>query len=101
MGVVLTMVWVIPFDRGTNPDAGVVSSLPQLQKSKSRDGWRLVEFNKKVFITLPPDMRPEAEMFGDSVRYFETYSNGELGLTLIGDILVPVPDAEVRKKKVF
>ena len=88
IGVGLTMVWVVPFDRiGKNPDQGIASKLPQQREIESREGWRRLEFNNKVFIMLPPDMRPEEELFGDSHRYRETYSNGQLGLIIVGDIM--------------
>ena len=95
------MVWVLPFNKMENtPDQGAASNLPQQQEIGSRDGWRRLEFNSKVFIMLPPDMRSE-EPFGDSVRYVEIYSNDQLGLILLGDIVVPVLITEVRKKRAF
>ena len=102
IGVLFTMVWVVPFDRmEKTPDQGSASNLPQQREIESRDGWRRLEFNSKAFIMLPPDMRSEEQLIGDSVRYRESYSNNQLGLILIGDIVVPVLITEVRKKRAF
>ncbi|HEX7771872.1 MAG TPA: hypothetical protein VF435_05590, partial [Pyrinomonadaceae bacterium] len=102
IGVVLTMVWVVPFDRREKtPDEGAASNLSQKRELEHRDGWRRLEFNKKVFIKLPPDMRSEEQLIGDSLRYVEAYSNNQLGLTIVGDLLVPVPDSELQKKRAF
>lgn len=102
IGVVLTMVWVIPFDRmGKTPDEGAASKLSQQQEIETRDGWRRLEFNSKASIMLPPDMRSEEQLMGDSIRYREGYSNKQLGLILIGDIVVPVLITDVRKKRPF
>ena len=101
IGVAVTMVWVVPrVMTEKTPEEAPASNVPQQREIVSREGWRRLEFNNKVFIMLPSDMRSE-KLIGDSLRYRESYSNKQLGLILIGDAVVPVPDTVLLKKRIF
>lgn len=101
IGVLLTMWWVIPFDR-MEKTAGerIASNLPTQQQIVLPDDWRRLEFDNKVFITLPPDLQSK-EPFGDSLLYREVYANKQLHLEIFGHVMILVPNDELRKKRAF
>lgn len=100
IGVVLTMMWVVPRLTTEQPPAVVaLPNPPQQQEIVVPAGWRQLEFNNKVFIMLPPDMQ-SAELFGDSWWYREAYSNSQIHLEIIGDVMVPEVEASLRERRV-
>ena len=89
IGVALTLLCVVHRSEIAKPPAEVaISNRPQQLEMVLPDGWRQLDFNNKVLMMLPPDMRP-VDSVVDFIRYSKAYSNGRIHLTIMGDVQLP------------
>ena len=101
IGVALTALWVVPrFAIEQHPPEMAVANPPQRQEIVIPADWRQLDFNNKVLMMLPPDMR-SVDLVADFLRYTEGYSNGPVHLIISGDYQLPEFKDKSRNKKIF
>ena len=101
IGVVLTMVWVVPrLPTNRRPHEPVALSVPTPNEMAVPDGWEDLDFNNKVRITLLRGMK-RAEV-GEQLRYARAYRNDDIYISIMdGEVLFPDLEDEVRKRKFY
>lgn len=84
-GVALAMLFVVPrfSTKKTPPPESKPSVLNEMTVPSD---WQPIDFDNKLVLILPPDMKP-AQTLGDMARSTKAYSNSEIHLTIIGDVL--------------
>jgi len=102
IGVVVTMLWVVqrlPIHK--NPAEPVMLNSPHRSEAALPHGWEKLDFNNKVLLWLPPDMKP-AEVLGDRLRFTQAYGNSEIHITIMdGAVLLPDLEDKLRKARFY
>ena len=101
LGIVATMLWVVPrLPVRKAPLESSVSTLAKQDEIAVPDNWQTLEFNERIVLRLPPEMK-RAEIMGDPARYARAYSNRDLYLTLVGEVTIPELESKLREKKFY
>ena len=101
IGVALTTLWVVPrFATEQRPPEVAVANPPQQQEIVVPASWRQLDFNNKILLRLPSDMR-SVDLVADFLRYTEGYSNGAVHLIISGDYQLPEFKDKSRNKRIF
>ena len=101
VGVAVTMRWVVPRLSTNVPSLSPEQGPANLNSSALSEitipsGWQKLDFDK-ITLMLPPDMKPAA-ILGDSARHIKAYSNAEIHVTVIGDVIFTESKDGLRKR---
>src|SRR5258708_590645 len=100
-GITVTLLLVVPRFRTVRTPRPLKASEPlKDEEGPLPEGRKKLEIKNQVSLRLPQDMKP-AEPIGDSVFYREAYSNGDIHITIVYDLLVPELEKKIHRWRAY